>query len=177
MPPPIPVTLSAYDPSWPAQAAAHAARLRAIAAVLVVHHIGSTAIPGLAAKPILDLMPIVTDLPALDRARTTIEALGYAWHGAYGIPGRRYCTYSDTAGIRRANLHFFRANSPHAARHLAFRDFLRAHPAIAAAYENEKRRAQALHPNDSHDYTDAKSAWIKQMEATALHWWHKKDVF
>ena len=171
MPPPIPVILAAYDLAWPRLAARHAERLRAVdATVLAVHHIGSTSVPGLAAKPIIDLMPIIASLADLDRERWRVEQLGYDWQGELGIPGRRYCALSDRAGLRVAQLHFFEAGSPQVRRHLAFRDYLRAHPAAARAYEAEKRRAQALHPDDSHAYNDAKDAWIRTAETEALNW-------
>lgn len=171
MPPPIPVILAPYNADWPQMAAGYAECLRVLGPVLVVvHHIGSTAVPGLAAKPIIDLMPLVTNLADLDRERRQIEALGYSWHGEFGIPGRRYCALSDANGDRIAQLHFFKADSPHAERHIAFRDYLRAHPEVANAYEMEKRRARALHPDDSHAYTDEKAAWIRVMETKALAW-------
>jgi hypothetical protein len=88
MPPPIPVFLAGYNPQWPDMAAGHAERLRVLGPILiVVHHIGSTSVPGLIAKPIIDLMPLVTDLAGLDRERRRVEALGYDWHGEFGISG------------------------------------------------------------------------------------------
>lgn len=171
MPPPIPVLLVRYNPEWPQMAAGHAARLRVLGSILVtVHHIGSTSVPGLAAKPIIDLMPLVTDLDELDRERLRMEGLGYGWHGEFGISGRRYCTLSDQAGNRAAQFHFFQADSPHVTRHLAFRDYLRAHREVASAYEAEKCRARDLHPDDSHAYTDEKGAWIRETEAKACIW-------
>jgi GrpB-like predicted nucleotidyltransferase (UPF0157 family) len=177
MPPPIPVILAAYDPDWPQMAARYAEGLRVLGSSLVtVHHIGSTSVPGLVAKPIIDLMPLVTDLAALDCQRERVEALGYIWHGELGISGRRYCTFSDEAGIRMAQLHFFEADSPQVERHIAFRDYLRTHPEAASAYENEKRRAQVLHPDDSHGYTDEKNAWIRDREAKALIWFAQQQA-
>jgi GrpB-like predicted nucleotidyltransferase (UPF0157 family) len=177
MPPPIPVVLAAYNPEWPQRAAGHAENLRVLGPTLVaVHHIGSTSVAGLAAKPIIDLMPLVTDLADLDRERRRIEALGYDWHGEFGLSGRRYCTLSDKAGIRIVQLHFFTADSSHVERHIAFRDYLRAHPEAANAYEKEKRRARDLHPDDSHAYTDEKSAWIRDGEAKALGWFAEQKA-
>jgi GrpB-like predicted nucleotidyltransferase (UPF0157 family) len=165
------VILAAYDPEWPRAAERHAERLLVLGPCLIcVHHIGSTSVPGLAAKPIIDLMPLVTDLAHLDRQRQSVEALGYDWRGEYGISGRRYCTLSDPAGIRVAHFHFFRADSPQAKRHIAFRDYLRAHRDVAEAYENEKRRAQRLHPDNARGYSDEKDAWIRNTEAKALIW-------
>jgi GrpB-like predicted nucleotidyltransferase (UPF0157 family) len=177
MPPPIPVVIAAYDPDWPRMAADHAERLNVLGSILVmVHHIGSTSVPGLAAKPIIDLMPLVADLADLDRERWRVEKLGYNWHGELGISGRRYCSLSDRAGVRVAQLHFFKADSPQVQRHIAFRDYLRAHPAVANAYETEKRRARDLHPNDSHAYADEKAAWIRDMEARAFIWFAEKEA-
>jgi GrpB-like predicted nucleotidyltransferase (UPF0157 family) len=153
-------------------AARYIESLRVLGSALVtVHHIGSTAVPGLVAKPIIDLMPLVADLADLDRKRWRVETLGYAWHGEFGIAERRYCTLCDEVGTRIVQLHFFKADSPHAKRHIAFRDYLRAHPEAASAYETEKRRARDLHPMDSHAYNDEKAAWIQKMEAAAVMWY------
>src|SRR5580658_7752396 len=165
MPPAIPVILAAHNPDWPRMAARYAEDLRVIGCSLVaVHHIGSTAVPGPVVKTIIDLMPLVTDLADLDRERWRVEALGYKWHGELGISGRRYCSYSNEADVRIVQLHFFPANSPHARRRIAFREYLRAHPEAARAYEAEKRRARALHPSDSHAYSDEKAEWVREME-------------
>src|SRR5579864_8873391 len=87
VPLPIPVLLVPYDPNWPNQAKMHSARLSVLGSVLVIiHHIGSTSVPGWAAKPIIDLMPLVTSLSDLDREQSRIETLGYGWHGDLGIP-------------------------------------------------------------------------------------------
>lgn len=142
--PPIPVFLAPHDSAWAKIATDHAARLRTLGPTLVaVHHIGSTAVPGLAAKPIIDLLAVVTGLDDLDRKRSLVEALGWDWRGELGITGRRYCAMSDENGKRIAQLHIFAAGSPHIVRHLAFRDYLRGHPEVAHAYEEEKRRARS----------------------------------
>lgn len=174
MPPPIQVELVLHDPLWAHAAELEAERLRAAVGqtLVAVHHVGSTSIPGIVAKPILDLMPVVTSLAELDQRRATMEALGYEWWGELGMEGRRYCTKSDAAmGRRLVQLHCFIEGSPHITRHLAFRDYLRQHPEIAAAYDREKRRCHALHPGDSHAYGDCKSTWIVEIEAAALSWW------
>jgi len=139
--------------------------------LLVVHHIGSTSIPAIIAKPIVDLMPVITDLAALDAADEKVRAFGYRWYGELGIPSRRYCTLPDAAtGKRIFNVHCFTQDSDQIARYLAFRDFLRAHRAVAKEYEAEKIRAAALHPDDTLKYNDAKNDRVKRIEREPLVW-------
>jgi GrpB-like predicted nucleotidyltransferase (UPF0157 family) len=137
--------------------------------LIAIHHVGSTAIPGICAKPILDLMPEVALLGELDASRGALESLGYEWWGEYGIQGRKYCTLNEpVTGRRLVQLHCFETGSPEIERRLAFRDYLRANPDQALAYDREKRRCRDLHPDDSHAYTDAKSAWIESVMLRAL---------
>ncbi len=174
----IPVELVAHSPAWEAMARVESARLKeALGGVLVtVHHIGSTSIPGILAKPIIDLIPIAVSLDALDAARPQIEALGYRWFGEFGLPGRRYCNRKDPAtGKRAVQIHCYAQGWPEVDRHLAFRDYLLVHPAIAKEYEAEKLRAAALHPQNTLDYNDEKNDWIKRTEKDALAWWKGKD--
>lgn len=164
------VVIAPYDPLWARRAAEEAAVLaQALGDNFVrVEHFGSTAVEGLAAKPILDLMPLVRSLDLLDPQRHAIEAIGFAWHGEFGIEGRRYGTKTDAKGTREVNLHCFQSDSPQIERHLVFRDYLRLHPSVARDYETEKRRVAALQPDDSRAYNDGKWAWVARVEAEAL---------
>jgi GrpB-like predicted nucleotidyltransferase (UPF0157 family) len=169
---PITVTLVDYNPDWPDVAAFHMARLAPIGSLLLAtHHIGSTSVPGLAAKPVIDLMPIVSDLAAFDTLRPTVEALGFGWHGEFGVEGRRFCTFDDPeTGTRLVHLHCYQTGSLHARRQLAFRDYIRAFPDIAKAYELEKRRARDIFPDNSVEYSREKGAFIRSVEGKAASW-------
>ena len=157
-----PIVLARHDPAWATRALRLGEALRGVVgdAMLAVHHIGSTAIAGIRAKPIVDLLPVVGGLEEIDAKQASVEAAGYVWLGECGIAGRRYCVLVE-GGRRIAQLHVFAAGAPDIARYLAFRDYLRARPDEARAYEAEKLRAQALHPGDVLAYADEKSAWIR----------------
>jgi GrpB-like predicted nucleotidyltransferase (UPF0157 family) len=168
---PIQVHISAYDPAWPEMAAEQLWRLQVLQSTLIgAYHIGSTSVEGLSAKPVIDLMPIVTSLAELDAKRGEVESLGYIWHGEFGVEDRRFCSLDDAQGMRRVHLHFYERSSPDALRQLAFRDYLRTFRNVASDYEAEKNRARALYPDDSHAYSAEKGAWIRATEATALTW-------
>ena len=114
--------------------------------------------------------PHWTEMAAAE-TRALKAALGYECLGEFGLPGRRYCRKNDPAtGKRQFQLHCYAKGSPEIARHLAFRDYLRAHPAKAEEYEAEKIRAAALHPDNTLDYNAEKNDWIKATEIVALEW-------
>jgi GrpB-like predicted nucleotidyltransferase (UPF0157 family) len=170
MPSSIKVELVPHSASWETTADAEARLCEAFADVIVVvHHVGSTAIPGIHAKPIIDLMPVVRSVIELDAKKTVLLRLGYEYWGEYGISRRRYCTFDEPSTYRRQlQLHCFEPNSDQIRRHLAFRDYLRANPAKAQEYDQEKHRCRELHPDDSHAYSDAKAGWIERRLAEAL---------
>lgn len=167
------VVIEPYNPAWANIAIETAAQLKETLGdnILKVEHFGSTSVPGLAAKPVIDLMPIVHDLKKLDMQKNLICHLGYVWRGEFGIAGRRFCALSNESGERLVHLHFYENNAGEIKRHLAFRDYLLAHPSIAKEYEKEKKRAANLHPGDSFAYNDEKSAWIQLHEKEALKWY------
>jgi len=161
---PRPVELLAYDPAWPARAGGLMAELRAATPGVfeALHHVGSTSVAGLAAKPVIDLLGETASLSQMEAARPALAALGYRWRGENGIAGRRYFTRDDPdTGARAVHLHVHASDDPAVARHLAFRDRLRAEPGLAQAYLAEKRRCAALHPGDSGAYTACKEGWIE----------------
>lgn len=162
--------IAAPDPAWPAMAAREIARWRAsVPGLEAVHHIGSTSVPGLPAKPIIDLLPVFEDTSRQAAAQTAVEALGYEWMGANGLPGRSYARLSvpDT-GERRFHAHGYANGHPDIRRHLAFRDALRANGALRAGYSSVKGACAARHPEGGAAYGACKASWIDQVEARAL---------
>ena len=139
--------------------------------LLRVEHIGSTSIPGIHAKPVIDLMPIVRSVEAVDALQGAFEAAGFCWYGEYGLPGRRYLNRDDPrTGERLTNVHIYAQDNPEVERHLAFRDYLRAHPDVAQEYKAVKLACAAQHPTDISGYMDCKDAICKGIESAAVTW-------
>ena len=163
------VLMESYDPDWTRQFAREAALILSVlgGTAIDVHHIGSTAIPGIYAKPVLDLLLVVQSVDTLDNKQSAIEALGYEARGEYGIPGRRFYRRDNADGDRTHQVHAFETGSPQIARHLAFRDYIIAHPDAAEAYSDLKRELAAKHPNDIEAYMDGKDAFIQEIDRRA----------
>lgn len=160
-----------YSPAWPAAFEAARERLAPLFGeeLVALHHIGSTAVPGLAAKPTIDLLPVVRDIARVDTLGERLERAGYRVWGERGLPGRRLFTLDDAAGRREQNAHVYAAGHPDVERHLAFRDHLRADAAARDEYAALKREAYARHPADIAAYNDHKTAWIRRVERIALN--------
>lgn len=163
------IRVVAHNPDWKNAFADEADRIhRALGDIVArLHHIGSTAIPGIAAKPIIDILMETHDIGVLDDRTAHMEQLGYEGLGEFGIPGRRYFRKNDHAGERTHHLHAFQVGSPEIARHLAFRDYMTAHPDAAREYSELKSHLATLHPDDIEAYMDGKDAFIKEHQALA----------
>src|SRR5215217_165995 len=162
---PAPVVIAAYDPRWPACFARLRDRLAAALGPLAVRieHIGSTAVPGLAAKPIIDLDVVIADHADLPAVIERLRPLGYQHEGDLGVPGRE--AFTTPAGAPAHHLYVCALDTRALGRHLAFRDALRADPALADAYGDLKRTLAARLAHDRDAYTEAKSAFIDQVLA------------
>ena len=183
----IAVHLVEHDPYWGERAQSLMAMLAPLHPPLLrLYHVGSTAIPGILAKPVIDIVGVASSMAALDAAADGARALGLGWHGEFGVDGRRFCTLDaavaagkdaggkNAGGERIANFHFYAAGSRHIKLQVAFRDYLRAHGDVAAAYADEKRRIRALHPDDSVAYSAEKGPFIRALLDKALAW-HSDD--
>ena len=158
--------LAAYQPGWPEAFAQEAARIRAALGdrVLAIEHYGSTSIPGLPAKPIIDLLIGVRDLGEVKDIAPIMFALGYDDHTRNVVPGH----YIMGLGEQRTHhAHFVAFESDHWWPPLNFRDRLRADTKLRDEYEALKRRLVIDYPNDRASYTAAKSAFVERVLAQA----------
>ncbi|MBN1284422.1 MAG: GrpB family protein [Anaerolineae bacterium] len=165
-----PVIISDYDSNWPALYAAERARLlEAIGAHLVaIEHVGSTSVPGLSAKPVIDIILGVRRLGDAPACIAPLAALGYEYRPGTEVsfPQRRYFRKMQ-AGRHTHHLHMVELTGDFWRRQILFRDYLRAHPGEAAEYDRLKRRLAAQYGADRAGYTDAKTAYIMDVEAKA----------
>lgn len=132
-----------------------------------IYHIGSTSVPGLAAKPIIDMMAVVRSLEKVDDARGKFSELGYEYLGEFGIAGRRY--FRKGGDERTHQIHIFQADDwNNIERHLAFRDYMRTHEKERAEYAKIKTALAQRFPYDIDGYCDGKDAFVREMEKRAL---------
>ena len=134
-----------------------------------VEHIGSTAVPGLAAKPVIDLMAGVRELPLRRREISALARYGYEFRGEAGVPDRAFFR-KFTSGVRTHHLHVTVFGSEFWREHLLFRDYLRTHPGEARRYETLKRELAKTHLADRELYTAGKSGLILGLLARARAW-------
>lgn len=170
------VELVPHNPEWSVQFERESQRLLEGLSfpIINIYHIGSTSIPGIKAKPILDFVLEVNHLEDVIQAVPEFEALGYQSRGEFGIPGRQFFT-RDTDGERTHHLHVFEKGHPDIERHLVFRDYLRANPDAAREYEQLKEQLAKRFPKQSGDYTAAKSEFILSMDEIARYWLEHKQ--
>ena len=166
------IYLVPYDPRWPEMFRSEAERLRDLLgtqSVLRFEHIGSTAIPGLSAKPIIDML---IEIPSFEFALVNIlprlQQDGWEYHWRDDRPpGHMYFIRRNAVGVRTHHLHMLPAAHPGWER-VAFRDYLRSHPDEMRRYESLKRQLAAIHSGDREAYTEAKGAYVRLITDKAL---------
>ena len=163
------ITVVNYDPEWPSK---YARERDYIAQILKdncisIYHIGSTSVPGLAAKPIIDIMAVVRSLEEVDGVAVKFQELGYEYLGEFGITGRRYLRKGGDE--RTHQIHIFQANDwNNISRHLAFRDYMRTHEKERDEYAKIKIGLAQEFPNDIGGYCDGKGDFVHKIEERAL---------
>jgi GrpB-like predicted nucleotidyltransferase (UPF0157 family) len=165
-PDPMPIDVTDYDPAWPGLAASARAELRAAlpGVFLAIEHMGSTSVPGLAAKPVIDLMAAAEEVDLVARHESVLRELGYDRFDT-GMPGRLFYQ-RDRDGRRTRHLHVVPVNDFTTRNELLLRDYLRAHPGAAARYAELKRQlADVVRSGD--EYTRAKTDLIQELTDAA----------
>ncbi|QSO55075.1 GrpB family protein [Alicyclobacillus curvatus] len=160
-----------YDDNWVSLFQQEADKLKRTfdRELIGIHHIGSTSVPQLHAKPIIDMMPVVRNIDRVDTYNSQMELIGYECMGEFGIPGRRY--FRKGGDDRTHHVHVFEVNDNNVLRHLAFRDYLRTHRDDATRYASLKRELAEKFPNDIQAYMDGKDALVKDIEKKAVAWY------
>jgi GrpB-like predicted nucleotidyltransferase (UPF0157 family) len=165
-----PVIIVEYDPRWPAWYEEEKQLILKAAGdlVLAIEHIGSTAVPGLGGKPIIDIMPGMRSLADAERCIQPLQSIGYEYVPEYNdlMPERRYF-HKGPAEARTFHLHAVELASDFWERHLLFRNWLRTHPEDAQEYYRLKKNLAARFGRDREGFTDAKTPFIESVVARA----------
>ncbi|NJR14018.1 MAG: GrpB family protein [Phyllobacteriaceae bacterium] len=167
-----------HDPAW---AKAFELEVGAICrglggSIIELHHIGSTSIPGILAKPVIDMLGIVEELSIVDQQTSVFRSLEYEVLGEHGIEGRRYFRKSAGHGHRTHHLHVYKFGHPNIERHVAFRDYLRSHPDKAKQYSDLKVQIIAARSMTSSQYMEAKHPFIMETLTAALQWYRNPPI-
>ena len=164
-----PVTVVPWDPRWPAEFTKIRDELDAALDILApripyrIEHVGSTSVPGLSAKPVIDLDLVIPSMEDFDEVKKALGAAGYRHEGDLGIPSREAFKYESKPGLMKHHLYVCPENSPELCRHLTFRDRLRSTPGEAEEYGRIKREAAARHPDDMDAYIAEKTPFIEKI--------------
>lgn len=166
----VKVRLTDYSEDWSCMFQTEAAFLITVFGDLIIkcEHFGSTAVQGMKAKPVIDMMCIVKSIAEVDLFNNQMDSFGYDVAGEWGITGRRL--FRKGGDNRTHHIHFYQFDNPEIDRHLIFRDYLRAHPQEAAKYSRFKEEL-AQRFDTTNDYSHAKKKFVSEMEQKALNWY------
>ena len=165
-----PIVLVPYDPSWPEGFRRHALALRRLlgSTALRIDHVGSTAVPGLVAKPVIDIQVSVARLEPVEAYREPLERAGWRFRADNPDRSKRY--FREPATEARTHLHVRPLGSLDEQLTLLFRDFLRSHPEAGREYAREKERLATLYRNDRERYVDGKEPKVWEILRAAHDW-------
>lgn len=159
-----------HENHWSEKFQMEAKRLKsAMPETVKIYHIGSTSVPGLAAKPIIDMIMEVENIERVDGWNERFIELGYIVKGENGISRRRYFIHG-TEEKRSYHLHVFEKGNPEIVRHLAFRDYMMAHCEEAEAYATLKKELAEKYPYDGALYTEGKNEFVRNVDEKAKEW-------
>ena len=130
---------------------------------LRIEHVGSTSVPGLSAKPIIDIDIVIKDYSVFDEVVSELGKIGYRHEGNLGIAGREAFKYDGKEHLKRHHLYVCPEDSPELKRHIAFRDYLRSNPKDVREYSRIKEEGAALYPYDIEKYIAHKSPVIERI--------------
>ena len=162
-----------YDSNWPILYKKEVTRISTVHddEIVSAYHIGSTSIPGMSAKPIIDILLEVKDITKIDGYNNEMIALGYEPRGELGILGRRYFSREEPKDVRTHHIHSFQTGNIGVTRHLAFRDYIVAHPEDAKTYSELKIVLARRFPKDIDGYISGKHLYMERMEKVAMEWY------
>jgi inhibitor of KinA sporulation pathway (predicted exonuclease) len=163
------VKIIEYDSGWPKEFEAEAARIRAVLGghIKEIEHVGSTALPGVAAKPTIDLMIGVATLEMTADIVGAFEKMDYRYFGEYSIPGRHFFRKGKPP---THHVHWVESGSEFWKKQLLFRDFMRSNPEDCARYVSLKKELAVKYKNDRDKYTLAKTEFIEEINRKAAAW-------
>ena len=162
-----------YDDNWPALYEQEVTKIKRILEKEIVstHHIGSTSIPSMSAKPIIDILLEVKDITMIDSYNKEMIALGYEPRGELGIPGRRYFSREEPKDVRTHHIHSFQSGNIGIEKHLAFRNYMIAHPEDIKIYSELKMVLARRFQWDIDGYIRGKHLYMERMEQIAMEWY------
>lgn len=163
------VEVKEYNEKWPQMFKDEAEKIKAVFVneLIDIHHIGSTSVRDLKAKPIIDIMPVVKHIENVDLFNLQMTEIGYEPLGEFGIEGRRY--FRKGRDNRTHQVHVFQADNKYDIdRHLAVRDYLRTYYEARKKYENLKNELAEKFPNDIESYVSGKDRFVKDLEKKTL---------
>jgi len=167
------ISIVTYNNNWPSIFEEEKALLSSLLSIEsnAIHHIGSTSVPNLSAKPVIDILIEVNKIQWLDQFNIVFELNKYECMGEFGITGRRY--YRKGKEKRTHQIHAFEKQSHAAIRHIAFKEYLKNFPLIAEEYSKLKTLVAKQCLGDMQKYCDGKDSFIKEHEAEAVSWYNR----
>ncbi len=165
------ITISPADPGWPHEFEKIASMISEYIGDLIIgiEHVGSTSVPGLAAKPIIDLDVIIEDISVLPKIIERLDSAGYSYEGDLGIAGRESFKRRFNDGMMTYHLYVCQKDGIGYLEHIAFRDYLRSHPEAVREYEEIKKELARVYPHDIDAYLNGKNEFIEKILAESRH--------